>query len=170
VIPPSADLSGSHVLLEERGRWFLQHVYILCLQHSDGHPFWSMARCAASWRNRATAQPRNLGGGHVVSVLVRVTAWKRFQHPRGWPSLSAGATAIAAMYLTRTLHPPRGETALIVGIGSDESHALSYVFVVIPSTVGPLLLLLIGLLVNNIPQSRCYRRVGSNGRVPPMRV
>ncbi len=36
---PSADLSGSHVLLEERGRWFLQHVYILCLQHSDGHPF-----------------------------------------------------------------------------------------------------------------------------------
>lgn len=116
------------------------------------------------------AQPRNLGGGHVVSALVRVTAWKRFQHSPGLAESVAVATAIAAMYLTRTLHPPRGETALIVGIGSDESHALSYVFVVIPATVGPLLLLLIGLLVNNIPQSRCYRRVGSNGRVPPMRV
>jgi CBS-domain-containing membrane protein len=121
-----------------------------------------MARCAPSWRNPVR--------GHVVSALVRVTAWKRFQHTPGLAESVAVATAIAVMYLTRTLHSPRGETAPIVGIGSDESHALSYVFVVIPSTVGPLLLLLIGLLVNNIPQSRCCRRVGFNGRVPPMRV
>lgn len=114
------------------------------------------------------AQPRNLGGGHVVSALVRVTAWKRFQHPPGLAGSVAVATAIAAMYLTRTLHPPRGETALIVGIGSDEIHALSYV--VIPATGGSLLLLLIGLLVNNIPQLRRYRRVGSDGGVSPMRV
>ena len=121
-----------------------------------------MARCAPSWRNPVR--------GHVVSALVRVTAWKRFQHTPGLAESVAVATAIAVMYLTRTLHSPRGETAPIVGIGSDESHALSYVFVVIPSTVGPLLLLLIGLLVNNIPPSRCCRRVGFNGRVPPMRV
>ena len=103
------------------------------------------------------AQPRNLGGGHVVSALVRVTAWKRFQHSPGLAESVAVAPAIAAMYLTRTLQPPRGETAPIVGIGSDESHALSYVFAVIPATVGPLLL--IGLLVNNIPQSRRYPEI-----------
>lgn len=34
---PSADLSGSHVLLEERGGWFLQNVYILWLQYPDRH-------------------------------------------------------------------------------------------------------------------------------------
>jgi CBS-domain-containing membrane protein len=42
-------------------------------------------------------------------------------------------------------------------IGSGEIRALGYVYVVIPATVGSRLL--IGLLVNNIPQSRRYPEI-----------
>ncbi len=71
----------------------------------------------------------------------------------------AVATAIAAMHLTRTLHPPGGATALIAVIGSDKIHGLGYLYVVVPATVGPLLLLVIALLVNNIPESRRYPEI-----------
>ncbi len=105
------------------------------------------------------AQPRNLVGGHVISALIGVTAWQLFhQHP-DFAAAVAVATAIAAMHLTRTLHPPGGATALIAVIGSDKIHGLGYLYVVIPATVGPLLLLAIALLVNNIPKSRRYPEI-----------
>ena len=72
---------------------------------------------------------------------------------------AAVATAIAAMHLTRTLHPPGGATALIAVIGSDQIHALGYVFVLVPALVGPVVLLLVALLVNNIPASRRYPEI-----------
>ena len=105
------------------------------------------------------AQPRNLVGGHVVSALIGVTAWQLFQHNPDLAAAVAVATAIAAMHLTRTLHPPGGATALIAVVGSDQIHGLGYVYVLIPATVGPLLLLLIALLVNNIPESRRYPEI-----------
>jgi CBS-domain-containing membrane protein len=105
------------------------------------------------------AQPRNLVGGHVISALIGVTTWQLLHQ---YPDLAAAvavATAIAAMHLTRTLHPPGGATALIAVIGSDKIHDLGYLYVVIPATLGPLLLLAIALLVNNIPQSRRYPEI-----------
>ena len=105
------------------------------------------------------AQPRNLVGGHVVSAFVGVTAWILFQQVPPLAAALAVATAIAAMHLTRTLHPPGGATALVAVIGSDRIHDLGYLYVLIPATVGSLVLLLIGLLVNNIPSSRRYPEV-----------
>ena len=105
------------------------------------------------------AQPRNLVGGHVVSALVGVTAWKLFQHDPWLAEAAAVATAIAVMHLTRTLHPPGGATALIAVIGSDQIHQLGYLYVLVPATVGPLLLLLVALLTNNIPETRRYPEI-----------
>jgi CBS-domain-containing membrane protein len=105
------------------------------------------------------AQPRNLVGGHLVSALVGVTAWQLFQHTPWLAEATAVATAIAAMHLTRTLHPPGGATALIAVIGSDRVHELGYLYVLIPATLGPMVLLLVGLVVNNIPASRRYPEV-----------
>jgi CBS-domain-containing membrane protein len=105
------------------------------------------------------AQPRNLVGGHVISAVVGVTAWILFHR---YPSLAAAlavATAIAAMHLTRTLHPPGGATALVAVIGSDQIHNLAYLYVLVPATIGPMLLLLVGLLVNNMAPSRRYPEV-----------
>jgi CBS-domain-containing membrane protein len=96
------------------------------------------------------AQPRNLVGGHVVSALVGVTAWLVLHQAPELAAAVAVATAIAVMHLTRTLHPPGGATALIAVIGSDQIHNLGYWYVLVPATLGPLVLLLVGLVVNNI--------------------
>lgn len=105
------------------------------------------------------AQPRNLIGGHLISALVGVTCWQWFGSDPALAQALAVATAIALMHLTRTLHPPGGATALIAVIGSEQVHAMGYLFVLLPGLVGPLVLLLVGLLVNNIPQSRRYPEV-----------
>ena len=102
------------------------------------------------------AQPRNVIGGHVLSALVGVAAWKLLQADPWLAQAVAVATAIAAMHVTRTLHPPGGATALIAVIGSAEIHRLGFLYVLVPATVGPLILVAVGLLVNNIPASRRY--------------
>ena len=68
----------------------------------------------------------------------------------------AVATAIAAMHLTKTLHPPGGATALIAVIGSGKIHALGYLYAIVPAGIGALVMLIVALLVNNIPKNRKY--------------
>lgn len=105
------------------------------------------------------AQPRNLVGGHVLSAIVGVACWKLL-HQYPWLAAAlAVATAIAIMHATRTLHPPGGATALIAVIGSREVHDLGFLFVLVPCTLGPLVLLAVALVVNNIPGSRRYPEV-----------
>lgn len=105
------------------------------------------------------AQPRNLIGGHVLSAVVGVVIWKLFSPYPGLAEAMAVATAIALMHLTRTLHPPGGATALIAVVGSPDIHALGFYYVLVPATVGPLILLVIALLVNNIPETRRYPEI-----------
>ncbi|MHB1238378.1 MAG: HPP family protein [Gallionella sp.] len=105
------------------------------------------------------AQPRNLVGGHVVSALVGVLCWK-FLNQNLWLAESvAVATAIAAMHATRTLHPPGGATALLAVIGSPAVHKLGFWYVLMPATIGPLVLLAVAMLVNNIPSTRRYPEI-----------
>jgi len=66
------------------------------------------------------------------------------------------ATAIAAMHATKTLHPPGGATSLIMVIGSGKIHSLEYLYVVMPTGLGALIMLVVALLVNNIPEKRSY--------------
>lgn len=105
------------------------------------------------------AQPRNLVGGHLLSAAVGVACWKLL-HQQPWlAEAMAVATAIAVMHATRTLHPPGGATALIAVIGSPQIHDLGFLYVLMPATLGPLILLAIGLLVNNVPRSRRYPEI-----------
>ena len=102
------------------------------------------------------AQPRNLIGGHLISALIGVAA---YQILIDTPSLAAGvavATAIAAMHLTKTLHPPGGATALIAVIGSEKIHDLGYLYVLVPAGTGALIMLVVALAVNNIPKKHSY--------------
>lgn len=102
------------------------------------------------------AQPRNLVGGHMLSALIGVLCWQ-FLHDTPWLAQAlAVATSIASMHLTRTLHPPGGATALIATLGSAEIERLGFWYVLMPATLGPLILLVVAVLVNNIPQSRRY--------------
>jgi CBS-domain-containing membrane protein len=102
------------------------------------------------------AQPRNLMGGHLISALIGVACCKMFQDTPGVAQALAVATAIAAMHLTRTLHPPGGATALIATLGSPDIQQLGFWYALMPATVGPLILLVVALVVNNLPRSRRY--------------
>ena len=102
------------------------------------------------------AQPRNLVGGHMLSALVGVICYQALP---GLPELAAAlavATAIALMQITRTLHPPGGATALIAVVGSEQVHQLGFLYCLAPAGLSALILLVVGLLVNNIPETRRY--------------
>jgi CBS-domain-containing membrane protein len=88
-----------------------------------------------------------------------VTCWQLLSGEIWLAQAVAVATAIALMHLTKTLHPPGGATALIAVIGSEEIHAMGYLYVLIPATIGPLVLLSVALVVNNIPATRRYPEV-----------
>lgn len=105
------------------------------------------------------AQPRNLIGGHMLSAIVGVLCWKLLSQHMWLAESVAVATSIAVMHATRTLHPPGGATALIAVIGSPEIHKLGFLYVIFPATIGPLILLAVALLVNNIPASRRYPEI-----------
>ncbi len=102
------------------------------------------------------AQPRNLLGGHLISAVIGVASYKLCGNVIWLAAALAVATAIAAMHLTKTVHPPGGATALIAVIGGDSIHQLGFFYVVAPVGLGAAVMLLIALLVNNIPKSRRY--------------
>lgn len=102
------------------------------------------------------AQPRNLVGGHMLSALIGVLCFQVLHPIPGLAEGVAVASAVALMHWTRTLHPPGGATALIAVIGSDELHALGYLYVLAPAGLGAVILLVVGLLVNNASANRRY--------------
>lgn len=105
------------------------------------------------------AQPRNLVGGHILSALVGVVCWKLLQQNLWLAEAMAVATSIALMHATRTLHPPGGATALIAVIGSDDIHQMGFLYVLVPATLGPLILLAVALLFNNLSKTRRYPEI-----------
>lgn len=105
------------------------------------------------------AQPRNLIGGNIVSALVGVACWQLL-HDFPWLAAAlAVSTAIALMHATKTLHPPGGATALFAVIGPAKVHEAGFMYVLAPATAGPLILLLVALLVNNLTSTRRYPEI-----------
>lgn len=102
------------------------------------------------------AQPRNLIGGHLLSAVIGVFCYQSFASQLWLAAALAVATAIAVMLVTRTLHPPGGATALIAVIGSDQVHALGYLYVLLPVGLGAVIMLVVALLVNNLSSKRRY--------------
>ncbi|MGD9975813.1 MAG: HPP family protein [Desulfatirhabdiaceae bacterium] len=102
------------------------------------------------------AQPRNLIGGHVLSAIVGVTAFQILGGQLWLAASVAVSLAIVVMHLTKTLHPPGGATALIAVIGGDSIHNLGYWYVLMPTALGAVIMLIIALIVNNISGNRRY--------------
>ena len=102
------------------------------------------------------AQPRNFIGGHIISAIIGVIAFKFFNTHIWLASSLAVATAIAAMHATKTLHPPGGATALIAVIGSQKIHNLGFYYIFVPVGAGAVIMLIIALIVNNLCKTRKY--------------
>jgi CBS-domain-containing membrane protein len=102
------------------------------------------------------AQPPNLLGGHILSALIGVSAYKLIPSQMWIAAPLAVASSIALMHLTKTLHPPGGATALIAVIGGEKVHNLGYLYVLMPVGAGVAIILVVALLINNIPRNRRY--------------
>lgn len=96
------------------------------------------------------AQPRNVVGGHLVSAAVAV-AIVLLGRTDGTAVAVAVGLSIGLMYLTRTVHPPGGATALI-GVQCHAAPA----FIFIPVLSGSLILLMMALFTNNVVHHRQY--------------
>lgn len=96
------------------------------------------------------AQPRNVVGGHVISAGVGVTVCHLLPSSPLLAAAAAVATAIVAMHLTCTVHPPGGATALIAVVGGPEIEHLGYAYLVTPVLVGVLSLVVVALVANNL--------------------
>ena len=102
------------------------------------------------------AQPRNFLGGHVISALIGVTAFKLLT-PHLWLAAAlAVAFSVAVMHATKTLHPPGGATALIAVISGPQVTNLGYLYALMPVGAGALVMLAVALLVNNLAPRRRY--------------
>ncbi len=102
------------------------------------------------------AQPRNLVGGHIISGLIGVGCQQIFGDVPWLAASMAVSLAIAAMLLTKTLHPPGGATALIAVVGGAKVHNLGFIYAFFPAGTGALILLIVALIVNNLSKSRKY--------------
>jgi CBS-domain-containing membrane protein len=96
------------------------------------------------------AQPRNVIGGHLVSAAVAVAIVLLGGTSSVAVALAVGLS-ILLMYLTRTVHPPGGATALI-GVQCHAGPA----FVFIPVLSGATILLAVALFTNNVVHHRQY--------------
>jgi CBS domain-containing membrane protein len=102
------------------------------------------------------AQPRNLVGGHLVSALIGVTAFKLLPDVIWLTAPIAVALSIVGMQVTKTLHPPGGATALIAVSGAEKITSLGYWYVLSPVLSGSLILLIVALIFNNLTPHRKY--------------
>ena len=98
------------------------------------------------------AQPRNVIFGHTLSAMAGVVTVMLFG--LSWWSPAVGtALALLIMLLTKTTHPPGGATALFAVM--SQVH-FSYIFS--PILAGAVILVIIGLLVNNLSPNKHYPR------------
>lgn len=128
---------------------------ILAVTQMAGHPlligsFGASAVLLFGAAESPLAQPRNLLGGHLISAVVAVSIVAMGASGMCAVSLAVGIS-IFLMYLTRTIHPPGGATALI---GVQGHAGLS--FILIPVLAGTLILLAVALLTNNLVHHRQY--------------
>lgn len=110
------------------------------------------------------AQPWSILVGNGVSALMGVLSASLVADPAQAAALAV-MLAIAAMFLTRSLHPPGGAVALTAVIGGEGIRQLGVGYVLLPVLLNSLLLLLLALCYNRL----LGRRYPNSGQARPNR-
>ncbi|MDM5073167.1 HPP family protein [Aeromonas bestiarum] len=110
------------------------------------------------------AQPWSILVGNGVSALMGVLSAQLIPE-MALASAAAVMLAIAAMFLTRSLHPPGGAVALTAVIGGEGIRQLGMGYVLLPVLLNSLLLLMLALLYNRL----LGRRYPNSGKAQPNR-
>ena len=93
----------------------------------------------------------------MLSALAGVCVARAFDGTLPWlaPGVAVGL-AVFAMALAGATHPPGGAFALIAVIGGPGIVKQGFLYVLLPALSGSLILLLLGLLCNNVHPGRTY--------------
>lgn len=110
------------------------------------------------------AQPWSVIGGNAVSAIVGVTV-AMFVPNIVVAAALAASLAILAMILLRCLHPPGGAVALTAVLGPPAVHAAGYGFVLVPTALNSVLLVLAAIVFNNLTGHR-YPHVAAAAKAP----
>jgi len=98
------------------------------------------------------SQPRSVIGGHVVASACGLACLALFG-PVWWSMALAAAFAVAAMHLTRTVHPPAGSNPVIVMLAVPNWH-----FLLTPTLAGAVLLVAVALCFHALVKGRKWPR------------
>ncbi len=96
------------------------------------------------------AQPRNIIGGHFISTLVGLLFF-HLVSPEWWSMALALATALSLMQILNVPHPPAGSNPFIVFL-----VAANWDFLLTPTLLGAILLVVVALFYNNLSKDRTY--------------
>lgn len=97
------------------------------------------------------AQPRNVVGGYILSALIGMacSVWLGLSF---WSLGLACSAATAVMMATKTMHPPAACIAIFPALTANRD----WVWVLYPTGVGTVILVIVGLLYNNLIKNRTY--------------
>ena len=95
------------------------------------------------------AQPWAVIGGNTISALVGITC-AQFLGDSMWAAPLSVLLAMVLMFTLRCLHPPGGASALLAVL----AHATSYQFAVVPVLLNSVVLVLAGVVYNNLTGRR----------------
>lgn len=101
------------------------------------------------------SQPWPLIGGNLLPALIAVSCAKFVPHVIIATALSV-TLSLLVMLLLRCLHPPGGALALLPILGDQYVHHLGYGLLLYPLGLNLLILLLLGLVLNNLLPGRRY--------------
>lgn len=123
-------------------------------QFSDS--LWLMAPFGAScvllyglW-DAPLSQPRNIIGGHFISTFIGLLVYHNIGDSN-WAIALAVGLSISAMVITKTTHPPAGADPIVVIMAGS-----SWSFLYFPALFGAVVIVLLGLIINNLHPSRRY--------------
>jgi CBS-domain-containing membrane protein len=98
------------------------------------------------------SQPRNVVGGHVLASFIGLLCLFMFG-AHWWSMALAAGISISAMMATRTVHPPAGSNPVIVMLSAP-----AWSFLLTPTLLGALLLVLVALFFNNMTKNKTWPR------------
>jgi len=114
-------------------------------------PFSASAFIIFALPTAPVAQPRSVIGGHVLSASVGLACYIGIGSSF-WVVGLAGGVVAALMVATKTWHPPAVCTALIPVVTSIRS----WVWIFYPVCLGAVIVVIMGLLYNNLFKDRTY--------------
>ena len=101
------------------------------------------------------SQPWSFVAGHLFSAFIGISVARLITDPVMASSVAV-SLAIFVMYLTRSLHPPGGATALTAVVGGSAITELGYWYMLTPIALNLIVMLIWALIINNLMPNRCY--------------